>query len=196
MIKIGGNVVKALVLDLRSGNFDIADGEIPSAQDPNQPFLSYAENDIWHVKCRPDDGIVYDAKITVPGGTAEESISINACDAAIVSVPLTSGTITVKLGNSAAELDLAARRIILRLGKGSANVRVRPQVSATFECGLGRLNVFLRKNVRGYRYNIIHGAGSVVINSIPSERRTEIGPADGIPVFIKCGLGSINISEY
>lgn len=188
--------MKALVLDLRSGHFKIADGDMPSAQDPKQPFLSYTENDIWHVKCRPDDGIVYDAKITVPDGSAKESISINANNAALVSVPLTSGTITAELRNSVAELTFAARRIICKLGNGIVNLRARPQVSATFECGSGRLYVFLRKNARGYRYNIIHGAGSVIINSLSAERKAEIGPADGIPVFIKCGLGSINISEY
>ena len=188
--------MNSLDFDLKNGHFNIADGDKYTAVDPKQPFLTYTENDMWHVKCRPDDGIIYDAKITVPDGTVEESIVIKANDAAIVSRPLTSGTIMTELRNSVAELTLAARRIIFKLGNGIANVHAKPQVSATFECGSGRLYVFLHKNALGYRYNIVHGAGSVIINSIPAGRKTEIGPADGIHVFIKCGLGSINISEY
>ena len=188
--------MNSLVFVLDNGHFNISDGDDYAAKDLKQPFLSYTENDTWYVKCRPDGGMNYSANITVPGGTATESIIIKAHNAAVVSIPLSSGTITAELGNSVAELTLAARRIICKLGKGSANVRAKPTVSATFECGSGRLDVFIRKNKRDYRYNIIHGAGSVVINSIATERRTELGPVEGIPVFVKCGLGVINISEY
>ncbi|MBQ3427391.1 MAG: hypothetical protein IJH37_09670 [Clostridia bacterium] len=187
--------MKAIDLKLRSGHFTVICGTEPAAKDIKQSFLTYTENDTWYAACDPESGILYNSKITLPA-FVPESVTLAAADASVAAAPICSGTISVDLRNSSAELELRARRIICRLGRGNATIKAAPSIAAVFECGNGSMDIFLPRSPRGYRYSIVRGAGSVIINSIPAGRNAAYGPEGGIPVNIKCGLGTVNIMEY
>lgn len=189
--------MKSAALKLSGGHFNIIANGSFNARDISQPFLSYSESGVWHCVCRPERGIDYDAEISLGYGNVQESIFIAADNCAITACPLTSGTASISLKNSSAEFEtIKARRIDLSLGLGSVYLKAAPSIGMNVECGAGIMNIMLKSNNRGYYYIVRRGLGNVIIQSRSARRNDRIGKAEGIPIQISCGLGTVNISEY
>ena len=188
--------MKSLKLILRCGHFNIVNGKDITANDPSLPFLIYTENDVGNIVCSPDEGITYNAQITLPY-SIPESFELEASDISMIADRIVTGSAMLDLKSSSVCINsISARRINLSVTTGLTDIHAAPAVSLEVDCGKGTVNLYLKKSSRGYFYNIAHGAGSVTINSIDVPRSHTCGNQNGTRVNIRCGLGNVNIFEY
>ena len=188
--------MRSIRLELRNGHFNIISGSELNADDPHLPFLIYEENNTGSVVCRPDDGMPYDSRITIPEQVTE-NVLITASDASLSVFPVRTGTFVASLKNSSIELNsVTSRRISISLGNGNVFINAAPSISADIDCGFGTVNLHLPKNKRGYFYDIEHGNGTVTLNSQPMPRKARRGSPDGVKITVRCGMGTVNIFEY
>ena len=188
--------MKSVKLKLRCGHFDIVTGKDMTANDPSLPFLLYTENNVGNIVCSPDEGITYNAQITLPCNIPE-SFELEASDISMLADKIITGSATLDLKSSSVCINsISARRINLSVTTGISDIHAAPSVSLDVECGKGTVNLYLKRSSRGYFYTIVHGAGSVTINSIDVPRSHTCGSLKGTRVNIRCGLGNVNIFEY
>ena len=188
--------MKSVKLMLRCGHFNIVSGKDINANDPSLPFLIYKENGIGNIVCSRDEGITYNAQITLPD-SIQESFELEAADVSMTADTIDAGSATLDLkGSSVCINSIFARRINLSVTTGLTDIHAAPSISLDIDCGKGTVNLYLKKSSRGYFYNIAHGAGSVTINSIDVPRSHTCGNQNGTRVNIRCGLGNVNIFEY
>ena len=167
-----------------------------TADDPTLPFLIYTENDTGNIVCSPDEGITYNARITLPDNIPE-SFDLEAEDISMIADKIVAGAAMLDLKSSSVCINsISARRINLSVSTGLSDIHAAPSISLDIDCGKGTVNLYLKRSTRGYFYNIVHGAGSVTVNSIEVPRSHTCGSKNGTRINIRCGLGKVNVFEY
>ena len=184
--------MKGLVLELSNGHFDIVSGSEFSIESGTMPLLCYEENGIMHIKTDPQDGALGEACIAIPKAIESVKISLKRSAASVCAI--NTGNFEAELTESSTEFALVtARRVRFSAGRSDTVIRAAPIVAAEFRCGFGSTKIFLNPNSRGYSYDMVCGAGSLVLNSNKLKRTYRGGTPGGIPVKVSCGLGTVEI---
>jgi hypothetical protein len=188
--------MKGIELRLANGHYRVRRGENFEIDGGEVPFLCYTENDIWHVESDPERESGSDALITIPYDDAVENVSIRLKNAALYSCSLNAGTVNLDIRDSQVNMNsIFARRIIIAMGKGEANIRLAPSVAADIDCGSGKMMLRLAENERGYRIESECGAGSIELGGRKVGRVNKSGNENGVMIKLRCGLGNVIITE-
>ena len=186
--------MKGISLELSNGHFDIVKGAEFAAYGGGMPLLCFEENGIMHVITNPDGGGLYDGQIVIPETARLENITIKLKCCSIMADELNAGIFELSMSESSAEfVNINARRINVSTGRSNLVMNAAPVISAEFKCGFGNVSIVLAKNKRGYFYTTECGKGQLIINSQQQKRKYSAGISGGIPIYVQCGLGTVDI---
>ena len=178
--------ISGIGLDLSGAECEIEQGkrfDLAGTGDIN----AFTRCGIWYLKAKGGK-----IKITLPKGAELSAFRLRLAGSHVRSCPFRAMDTELRMADSVCIFEgIYARSLYAELGKGRAELNVRELKSASFNCGMGRMDISFFMDREDCSLRTQRGIGSITVDGAPLPRSSSEGDGSS-EVFIKCGLGAVN----
>ena len=192
MDKVCGGTRRVSCLDfiLKNGSFEIRRGSVLGTEFPGaEEFINFVRCGVLYIRACGGTGNV----IVLPREFEAAAVNIKTEDAYVKLCSLDALDVSLKIsGGMFRSGVIKARSIYADLGRGTANITAKPELSSFFECGMGDMHVRFLGNREDHRIRSEHGVGELFIDGEKTGRKA-INGIGSKEIFARCGMGVLRL---